>query len=382
MKVCIKICLMISIFFFNAGCSDSRPIQTMAYVTAIGLDYQDGHFITHVQVLNFMNVAKSENNVVGKNVPVWIGRGEGKTVTEALNSLTATSQIRLFWGHVRSIVVNEDILKMSDILRESYEGINRYREVRYNILLYATKEPMTEIFKQKSILNLSVLDSILDTPEDTFNQRSFIHPQYGYKFIAELNELGVTAILPTIAITKADWKEDDKKKPMFRVSGAYFLRQNQFKGWFSESDLRGRRWVQKKNKRSLINIPNNKDPKASVVMINPHYRIDHYMEKNQVYYKITIKVKAYVEELIKDFSVKDMEEAAAEVIRNEITTTYQKGLSTQTDLLNLFSELYRTDSKTWHALQQKDQLKLTKDTISKIDVKVKITHTGKYKGKP
>lgn len=154
MRVWLKWGLIAGLLLLSPGCSDSKPIQNMAYVTAIGLDYKDGHFITYAQVLNFLNVAKSESNEIGKNIPVWIGRGTGKTVTESLSSLSETSQIRMFWGHVKVVVVDEELLKSQAIVRQSYEAINRYREVRYNILLYSTKTPMVDIFKQKSIFNL------------------------------------------------------------------------------------------------------------------------------------------------------------------------------------------------------------------------------------
>ncbi|KQO00626.1 Ger(x)C family spore germination protein [Paenibacillus sp. Leaf72] len=148
MKVWIKWSLIASLLLLSPGCFDSKPIQNMAYVTAIGLDYKDGVFISYAQVLNFLNVAKSDKNEIGKNIPVWIGRGTGKTVTESLSSLSETSQIRLFWGHVKAVVVDEELLKSQAIVRQSYEAINRYREVRYNILLYSTKTPIVDILSK------------------------------------------------------------------------------------------------------------------------------------------------------------------------------------------------------------------------------------------
>ncbi|ANY69232.1 hypothetical protein BBD42_24165 [Paenibacillus sp. BIHB 4019] len=381
MNVWIKWSLIASLLLLSPGCFDSKPIQNMAYVTAIGLDYKDGVFISYAQVLNFLNVAKSDKNEIGKNIPVWIGRGTGKTVTESLSSLSETSQIRLFWGHVKSVVVDEELLKSQAIVRQSYEAINRYREVRYNILLYSTKTPIVDIFKQKSILNLPVLDTILDTPEDTHAQRSNIDPQYGFKFIAEFNEPGNTAIIPTIGITKEVWKEDARKMPMFKITGAFFIRQNEKLSWFSETELLGRRWVQKENKRSVLLIGNPEAPTATLVIIKPNYRIRYVKNSKPLQFKIEIKARAYVEEMIKDASVKEMEVLAAKAIRDEMMATYEKGLATQTDLLNLFAELYRSEPKLWHQLHNSKQLLLNQKTLGQIDVKVTITNTGKYKGR-
>ena len=93
------------------GCWNSKDIQTMDYATAIGVDYQDGKYITYVQFLNFSIVGRNENVQVGKAFPNWIARGEGETLSQSLSSIYATSQMRVFWGHVKAIVCSESLLK-------------------------------------------------------------------------------------------------------------------------------------------------------------------------------------------------------------------------------------------------------------------------------
>ncbi|WP_159888411.1 Ger(x)C family spore germination protein [Paenibacillus puerhi] len=372
----LAICLLLA----GAGCKDSKPIQNLAYVTAIGLDYKDGHFIAYAQILNFVNVAKMEAVETGKNVPVWIGTGRGRTMNEALNILSATSQIRMFWGHVRAIVITEELLKLQPRIKEAYEAINRYREVRYNIMLYATKDSMIDVLKQKSLLNLSPLDTILDTPEQLYVQRSYITPQYGFKFIAELNEEGVTATMPDLTITKKYWREDEKPKPMFQTNGAYFIRENKSVQWFSERDLEGKRWVQDNNMRSLIIVPNDQHPKASLIIQKPRYRIRPVVVNNQARFDIEVKAKAYVQAIIEESTIPELKQLTEKTMAEQIMNTYLKGMSTQTDVYNLYGVLYRKDSKTWHRLKSQELLVLNKDTIGKIKVEVTMTNTGKYKG--
>lgn len=381
MKVIVKLYIVLAMLLVESGCWDSKTIQTMAYVTALGIDYKDGHFITYIQVLNFSNVAKSEKLEIGKNVPIWIGKGEGMTVIEALSSIYATSQLRVYWGHIKAIVLKEGILKNKFALRQAYDAINRYHEVRYNILLFTTKESFSEILTQKSLFNFSPLDTIMDTPEETYAQRSFIQPQYGYKQIAELNEKGRTVILPTLSITKEEWQEDQKEKAMFKINGAFAMHEHQLTGWFSEDDLKGVRWFNKKSKRVFVNIPDNKNPSGTLVLSKPHHRIQMLIDQDEVRFNIYIEARAVVEEMTENVSIKKMEEQAAQVVRDEILTTYRKGLSTQSDLLNLFGEVYRNNPQEWHRLNDGGHLVLKEDTLKKIDIKVKLMQTGKYKGR-
>lgn len=126
-------------------------------------------------------------------------------------------------------------------MKEAYDTINRYREVRYNILFYGTKEPMRVIFSQKSNLNLAPIETLLESPMISNSQRSYIVPEYGYKIIARFNEPPGNTVLPSISIEKKSWTEDKKPRTMFRVNGAYLFGNHKFRGWLSEKDLEGYR---------------------------------------------------------------------------------------------------------------------------------------------
>lgn len=381
MRRSVALLLISVLFLIPAGCWNSKDIQNMAYVTAIGIDYENGKYITYVQILNFANVAKSDTAQVGKNIPVWIGRGEGVTVTESFNSIYSTSQLRVFWGHVKSIVCTERFLKSGQRVKEAYDMVNRYREVRYNVLMYGTKEPLRDIFTQKSILNLSPLDTLLDTPSQIYSQRSYILPVYGYKIIAQFNEPAQSAMLPSISIDKEAWTEDQKAKPMFRIDGSYYFHASAMTGWLSEKDLQGYRWLQKKLERSPINIPDNNDPDAAIVLIKPKPKLQPVVRDGKVTFNISLHIKAYVDELTRNISKTEIEEMASKVIRDQIRSTYKKGLEIKVDVLQLGECLYRKYPKVWHDMHKDKEFILDESSLDLIDVKVNLLHTGKYKGR-
>ena len=376
-----KILLITLSLLLLSGCWNSKDIQRMAYVTALGIDYKDGKYVSYVQILNFSSVAKVESAELGKNIPIWIGKGEGNTLTESFNSIYSTSQIRVFWGHVKAIIISENMLKHGDKIKEAYDMLNRYREVRYNILLYGTKEPIEEVLHQKSILNFSPLDSIMDTPAQTFSQRSYIVPLYGFKLLAQLNEAGNPGILPSLAIDKQNWHEDRSPKPLLKIDGAYFFRKGAMTGWLSEADLTGYRWLQRKLERSPINIPNNKNPKAAVVMLHPKSKIEPVLQDGKPLFNITIKIESYLDELVSNISEKALEDQAAKVIKNEIRYTFNKGIEKQLDVLKLDEVLYRSYPQKWHELHRDGEFIYDEQSLNRIDVKVKLLHTGKYKGR-
>ncbi|WP_256758042.1 Ger(x)C family spore germination protein [Cohnella sp. WQ 127256] len=373
--------LYLLILLILAGCWNSKDIQNLDYATAIGIDYdfEKGEYITHVQVLNFSNVGRSENVEVGKPVPIWIGKGQGQTIAESLSSIYATSQMRIFWGHVKSIVFTENLLK--EKVEEAYNAVHRFGDVRYNILIYGTKEKLSDIFVQKSIFNLSPLDTIMFSPEQIYAQRSSIVPIPGFKFIAQLREPGEPAMLPSLTINDTVWKEDKKSKPLLQINGAFFFAGTKMAAWLSEEELAGSRWTQKALKRSLINIPSEGKPSASLVLIKPHYKVKSGVESGKAWFDIHLKLDATLDELNENKSIRTIEEQAAEVVRKEIRSSFKKGLDKKVDVLRLEETLYRTHPKQWHELHRNQTFILKQESLRHINVKVHLINTGKYKGR-
>lgn len=362
------------------GCWNSKDVQKMAYVTALGFDYADGKIVSYVQVLNFANVAKGETSQVGKAVPVWVGKGEGITITESLTDIYSTSQIRVFWGHIKAIVYTENFMQEGKRIKEAYDMVNRYREIRYNVLLYGTKDNLRDIFIQKSLLNFSPIDTVMSTPSQIYTQRSFILPVYGFKLIAQFNEAGSPIMLPSITVAKGDWTEDQKKKSMLRINGAYFFRKLDMIGWLPENDLAGYRWLQQKLERSPINVPDNSDPAVALVLTKPRFKVTTVFD-GEVKYNIRVKLKAYLDEMTRDITEQEIEDQAAQVIKEQIMSTYKKGLRIKADIFKLEEALYRNHPKEWREYHTRGEFLLTPESINEIDVKVSLLHTGKYKGR-
>ncbi|UUZ93296.1 spore gernimation protein GerC [Paenibacillus sp. P25] len=187
------------------GCWDIQTIQDVNYITAIGLDYQDGKYVLYTRLLDFASVAKKQDGKPSEPAPVWTGKGTGETVDIALNQMYKEAQQKLFFGHVNAIVLSENILKTGNT--EVLDGFMRLRESRYMAWVFGTRKPIEEVFTARPFFGLSPLSSILHNPTGVYKERSFLQPVKFQRFMALLKEPGNTVLLQSISVDSSVWKK-------------------------------------------------------------------------------------------------------------------------------------------------------------------------------
>ncbi len=83
-----KIAFLIMIIFtiFLTGCWDTTEPQRMYYINAVGVDFNDNQYEVYLQIINFADLAKSEQPNPDI-VPTEVGYAKGKTIEEAIFEL-------------------------------------------------------------------------------------------------------------------------------------------------------------------------------------------------------------------------------------------------------------------------------------------------------
>lgn len=374
-----KCLLIVMLLTTQSGCMTHPELQNFAYATAIGLDYKNGQWHAYIQVLNFANIASTEKLEIGKPVYPWIGRGQGDSVTEALSNVGRSSQLKLFWGHVKAIILTEGAMTRG--VNEIHKAINRYREVRYNVLMFGTKEKLEEVFSRNSLLNLSPLDSLLFTGMPVNSPESFIIPDKVNRIIANMNEPGEYARVASIGFRAKDWSEGTKPMELIAVNGVYYFHHDKMTAWISVQQLKGIRWMEER----LSEIPAQIGPEgrndAVMVFARPHMKIRPVMADGTVSFDLRVKAKAYVLELSQEAGMKQLQKEAEEMIEREIRHTFRQGVKLRCDTLDLQQELYRSDPARFRELTQTEDFFLTDQSLRQIHVRVHLTGMGKYKGR-
>lgn len=360
------------------GCGNSKDIQSLAYVSALGLDYKNGKYVAYVQVLNFSNIARSEAVTLGEEVPIWIGRGDGETISGAIAETNATSQSRLFWGHVKAVIVTENFMKRG--LSGLTSSLLRDRQARYTVLFYGTKEKMEDILTQKSIFNLSPLDTMMFTAVQMNTQKAYILPVNANKAFAYLNEPGGAGMLPEIGIYRHTWHEDYKKKPMFIIKGAFFFEGYKYKNHMAMEPLKGIRWRDEKLDLTPLKLLKNGRPSAVLMLGHPRFSIKIRVEQGKPRYDVKIKTTGYISEQIQKATIQDLQNEDAIAIRKEVQNTFAIATAEKTDCFRLQLELYRKHPELFRQLMRQGPFFLESDSLASVEPDVYIRTTGKFKG--
>ncbi|OXM13957.1 Ger(x)C family spore germination C-terminal domain-containing protein [Paenibacillus herberti] len=370
---------MALIMLILSGCNEFRTNRV--YVKAIGFDYRDGEYIIHAQVLDFSNEAKSESGTIANSkTPIWTGESRGKTLDEATDQLLNTSQERLDFSHVTSILMSPGALKkisrndLSQLLAE-------YPEIRLNIWMYGTNLPIDEVFITKSFFNSSNTSSLLHSPETVYRQRSAIEPVYFFKLIREMDHPAMSDYVPEISIDKSTWKTDLKDSPKLDITGAHFFQNGKYKGRMSRDQLAGWPWMNPTMRQWDLNVRIGGKRFGTATFSRTKVKVRYRMNaSNDPVFDVDIHAKAVMSFRQDKTPLKEVGQAAAKIIEAQIRTTFRNALDKQVDIYQFTEIYYRKNYRDWSKRTSAgNQFILTEDSLGGIRVKIDLQIPGKYK---
>ncbi|WP_178023737.1 Ger(x)C family spore germination protein [uncultured Paenibacillus sp.] len=371
---------ILAIILLLTGCWDLKEAQHINFVTALGVDYMEGRYIIYAQLLDFADIAKQEGKVETGSGNVWIGKGEGKTIDEALSSLYPASQQQTLWTHVRAIVFSKALL--DNRLPESVNGLIQTRDLRYTPWVFGTDKEIPDIFSSISLLNESVLNSELLDPEEIFRQYSFIQPIRVINLMDGVKEPAVTKMLPLISWTDEVWKAEGKPAPQVRLVGAYAIAQGKNRGLIDSSMLQGARYVafKKMIKYPVSMIMEDGSPVTLIIIhSDPDIRIGAGSDHIPVH--LRVHIKAYISESGKAGGVTaaNIKALAEKKIVQDIRRSFTAAKAKQIDLYNLEEKLYRYDQARWKQLRSRGKPLISLMELDKVTSEVTIVHSSSYK---
>lgn len=343
------------------GCFGAREIEGETYITAIGLDYEEGKFKVYIQGLSFGNISKQEGAPIEQQ-PILIGEAKGENFSAAMGVLEQLTDFPLNYGHIHTIILSKSIMKekMADVI----DLIRHSPLLRYNFYLFGTEENLKSLMQTQSFFNYPQLYSVIHR-SDKIIQYNYVLPTMIYnRFTSRYFRPVGTILIPSLTIDKNHFSEK-KKEPTSVINGEYIFSKQQFKGWLSKEDLSGLKWFKKGIQGITIRIGTEN---VSVRVKNPKTRIKVLKGKTPSY-KIVVKGGAVLVQNRKNLKLKEVENELNNKIKKDILHTIKKGQLLETDVLNISEKSYKYYLNHWNI----DTIRrFNEDSVKQIQVMIRV----------
>ncbi|QOS76811.1 Ger(x)C family spore germination protein [Paenibacillus sp. JNUCC31] len=369
-----------SCFILLTGCWDSKEVQSINFITGIGIDYADNHYIAYAQLIDFSSIAKQEGPTSREASDIWVGRGEGTTLSMAINDLYQTSQQQTLWTHVKAIVLSKNAL--DGRLEDIFNTLLHSGQMRYTPWIYGTDHNIPEVLSSSALLNQSPQTIELFEPIKLYKQQSTFEPIRLHQLLDGFREPASVILLPSISNKNQTWFNGKKAPPLVKMDGFYVISNGKNQGKVAGKEADGTRFV---NYDHVYQYPlyiyknGAKTPELTLRLNNPKTTIKARKERDGVIFDLQTSVKSsIVEEHGPPWSLHSMERDAEKQIESEIRDTFEKTKSRKIDSYGLVEHLYRHDLALWRQVSKRAN-PIERFKLGKVEVKVDILNASTYK---
>lgn len=376
-KNIVLIILMLTTTLLLSGCWDVTEPQRMYYVQGVGVDYKDNEYIAYIQIMNFANVAKTEQSNPQAS-PTEVGKATGKTIEEAIYKLYRSMDQEVFWGHMTFLLFSEKAMESEHAI-PIIDTFLRFRETRYHIWVYSTQDPIEEVLLVSPILEKSPTATKLSNPKNTAKQESFVEPVNLRELVIGLNEPNHEMKVPMVSINK-DWETAEDSRTETTFAGVGILSKNGFKGFIKGNTARGIEWMNDATQQGEITIKldNNEQHDYLTVDIKKlDVRVKPIVRNNQVKFEVDLKFNTILNGFKGKVTPHQVRKKVEEEVKKEIMATFEEGLNINADVFRLSEYLYRDNVKVWKRLEKDGKIPLTKESISKINIHINKVSPGR-----
>lgn len=366
-KIALVLFLILSLL--QTGCWNSREIDELGFVLSIGLDKTDDGFKVTAQIASPETYSKKSSGFVSN--PFWMVSSDGKTIFEAIRNMASISSRRIFWSHIKIILIGEELARNNTL--EIFDFFSRNPELRLRTLVAITPGEAGELLKVVPLMEKDpaiYLEKIIQNESLTGKSYNIMLKD----FLEDYLDPNVGPVTSRIIIDKS------KLGPVLKTSGAYVFDSNKKPVSLSEQNTRGLLWIKGKMNDSImvVNCPyDNMLATLEIKKANPS--IKSFLDNEVPHYTISVNVTAILTEqsCLTDFNninkLNDLQMALEEAIRKDIQSTISIAKELQIDYLGLSRILHKQHKEEWHQISSKWN-NLFRDSEIAIVVKVKIPH--------
>ncbi|MBW7454797.1 Ger(x)C family spore germination protein [Paenibacillus sepulcri] len=377
MKWKCKMAVCILVLVLSTGCWDSKIIQNYMYISALGIDYKDKEYTVYFQFMDLAGISKSESGSSSqpKNT-TWTGKAAGPTLNMAFYNMIKLSQQPILWSHIKMMVFTPAALEIG--IMPLSKGVTGQRDLRYTSQLYGTQSNLEELFSIPTNSNTTLINSLLMRPGLVLKQYSYFKPVNLQDFLLNANKNYATFAIPVVAIKEGAWSKSESGKDQSTpvIDGVMMLRGEKYRGSFDGATVSGMRWL---NKEAIIDplLLKKGDRNVAILQIErPKVKIQFANLDKKPAFSLHLRFSATVVEMLSSENEAELKRLAEQQIKADILDTFKATIVKDVDLFNVEEIFHRKHQKQWKEWFQNNHFRWNKDSLTSINVTIKLKHAG------
>ncbi|OPJ59239.1 Ger(x)C family spore germination protein [Clostridium oryzae] len=369
-KIAVILILIPSLLL--TGCWNAREINELAFVLSIGIDKNINGFKVTAQIANPDTYSKTQSGDKSDK-PFWIVSSTGKTIFEAIRNMSSISSRRIFWAHIKLIIIGEQLARSNTL--EIFDFFSRNPELRLRTLIAVTPDEAGKL--------IEVVPEMEKDPaiylEDIIENKNLSGKSYSIMlkdFLEDYLDPYLGPVTSKIVVDKS------RLEPVLRTSGAYVFSEKKLAASLNEEQTRGLLWLKNKMNDSIMVVycPDDNMP-ITMEIKSARTAYKSYVDNEIPYYKINVKVKANITEQAcqTDFNdmykLNELSKVLGAAVRKDIYYTVTTAQDLQIDFIGLSKILHRQHKEDWYKLCR-NWNKVFRAAHVIVNVKVDIHHVS------
>lgn len=376
------------------GCWSRREIDTLGFVTALGVDRtEEGEIEITVHIAKPFAIARGTEGNVSPEKSFWVVSSSGSTAFEAMRNLLLQSPRTPFYAHNRFILIGEECARggVKDILDLFVRNGQARRLARMEVV----KGSSAKNFLQQVEFELERLPSegeqgISRSVEEGLSAQPVESTLNSFLQCLETEGMEPIAVRLEVIPKKPDAPTNvgellrEEVRASSKHGGAAVFKGDKLVGWLNETEMKGVNWVVGKVRGGVLVIeqPNEKGRLVSLEVLRAKSKFQPEIENGRVSVTVRIEAEANLGEVQGTLDPMkypqawgEMESQMAEAIKKEVMAAISKAKELNSDVFGFGAALNRKQPKEWTSLKDRWDLEFPRIDV-KLEIKAKLRRTG------
>jgi len=357
-----------------AGCWNRRELDTLAIVSAIGIDKADeeGKLSVAFQIIQPSKIKGSSSSPSGgfeadNSNGAWVLTSTGYTIFDAARNATMLSDRRLFFPQNKIIVIGEELAREG--IGPLLDFFNRDPEPRRISWLLVSKGKAHDIINAKheqENISARAIDSIIKSSTAT----SMAVRVNLNEFLKNLTSPSTDPVACRIEMIR----DNQGKNQRMMFIGASVFKKDKLVGFLDQYETRGLNWITGKVVSGIILVksPLDETRYVTIEIISARSKIIPEITDGKIKIIVEIEVEGNLAEQFSDVQLtneemfKELEKRKAQVIKNEAQMVLEKAQKEWgVDIFGFGKAVHRKYPQEWKILQSK-----WRDILPEINVQI------------